>query len=189
METYVILSFALLLIVGFGVIMLLIFRSISAMAGNTIRGDAAERRDILQTFERIMEKSLSGKSEMMAQIHRDERMSQIADDGRTARAAIEGLYQRGGVFERTPKYRIEDSGDRWDRKIYRARPDLSALVEGLFAAYFTLSVVLAWMLEMWSSLPFLYLFLYGYWYIFLLTLLGGRRFRRRQLSAEGAAQR
>lgn len=90
METYVILSFALLLIIGFGVIMLLVFRSISAMAGNTVRGDAAERRDIFQTFERIMEKSLSAKSEMMAQIHRDERMNQIADDGRTARAAIDG---------------------------------------------------------------------------------------------------
>lgn len=90
MDTYVILSFALLIIIGFGVIMLLVFRSISAMAGNTIRGDAAERRDIFQTFERIMEKSLSGKSEMMAQIHRDERMNQIAVDGRIAQAAIEG---------------------------------------------------------------------------------------------------
>ncbi len=105
-----------------------------------------------------------------------------------ARAAIEGLYQRGGVFERTPKYRIEASGDRWDRKRYRAPPDLSALVEGLFAAYFTLSVILAWVLEMWSSLPFLYLFLYGYWYIFLLTLFGGRRFRRQPLTAGGGAR-
>ena len=90
MDTYVILSFALLLIIGFGVIMLLIFRSVSRMAGNSIRGDASERRDILQTFERIMEKSISGRSEMIAQIHRDERMHQISDEGRTARAAIEG---------------------------------------------------------------------------------------------------
>jgi len=91
-----------------------------------------------------------------------------------ARAVVEGLYQRGGVFERTPKYRIQTRNDRWNRKRYRARPNLAVVIEGLFAVYFTLSVALAWMLEMWSSLPFLYLFLHGYWYIFLLTLFGGR---------------
>ncbi|MDH3404210.1 MAG: glycosyltransferase [Acidobacteriota bacterium] len=108
-----------------------------------------------------------------------------------ARAAVEGLYQAGGVFERTPKYRIEASGDRWRRKRYRVRPNLAVLVEGLFAAYFTLSIVLAWMLGMWSSLPFLYLFLHGYWYIFLLTLLGGRRapWRRPARLAAGSATR
>jgi cellulose synthase/poly-beta-1,6-N-acetylglucosamine synthase-like glycosyltransferase len=91
-----------------------------------------------------------------------------------ARAVVEGLYQRGGVFERTPKYCIEASTDLWSRKLYRARPNLSVLTEGLFAVYFTLCVVLAWMLGMWTSLPFIYLFLHGYWYIFLLTLIGAR---------------
>ena len=107
-----------------------------------------------------------------------------------ARAVIEGLYQHGGVFERTPKYRIEGRRDRWSRKRYRARPNLAVLIEGLFAIYFTLSVALAWMLEMWSSLPFLYLFLHGYWYIFLLTLFGGRLLptwrRRSPVAAEAA---
>ena len=104
-----------------------------------------------------------------------------------ARAVLEGLRERGGVFERTPKYRIEGASDLWRRKVYRAPPDVSVLVEGLFAGYFTLSVALAWMLDMWSSLPFLYLFLHGYWYIFLLTLLGGRRLpgRRRPRVAAG----
>ena len=107
-----------------------------------------------------------------------------------ARAVIEGLYQDGGVFERTPKYRIEGRSDRWTRKLYRARPNLAVLIEGLFAIYFTLCVALAWVLEMWSSLPFLYLFLHGYWYIFLLTLFGGRFvprwLRRRTAPAEAA---
>ena len=107
-----------------------------------------------------------------------------------ARAVIEGLHQQGGVFERTPKYRIENRRDRWSRKRYRARPNLAVLIEGLFAVYFTLSVALAWMLEMWSSLPFLYLFLHGYWYIFLLTLFGGRlvpTWRRRTVVAAKAS--
>jgi len=84
----IVLGFSLLLIIGFGVIMLLVLRSISSMAGHTIRGDAAERRDILQTFERIMEKSISGRSEMIAQVHRDERMSHINNDAAVATAAI-----------------------------------------------------------------------------------------------------
>lgn len=89
MEVYVILSFALLLIIGFGVLMLLVFSTMARMSGSSLRADAAERRDLLHTFERVMEKALSGKSEMMAQVHRDERMHQISDDGKTARAAIE----------------------------------------------------------------------------------------------------
>ncbi len=92
-----------------------------------------------------------------------------------ARAVIEGLYQDGGVFERTPKYRIESGTDGWRGKRYRARAHVSVMTEGLFALYFTLSVILAWMLAMWSSMPFLYLFLHGYWYMFLATLLGDRR--------------
>lgn len=99
MEVYVILSFALLLIIGFGVLMLLVFRTMARMSGSSLRADAAERRDLLHTFERVMEKALSGKSEMMAQVHRDERMHQISDDGKTARAAIEG---------ETPKPPISD---------------------------------------------------------------------------------
>jgi len=98
-----------------------------------------------------------------------------------ARAVIEGLHQQGGVFERTPKYRIESKKDSWSGKRYRARPDSSVVIEALFAAYFTLSVALAFMLEMWWSLPFLYLFLHGYWYMLWLTLFGDRwsRWRHR----------
>jgi len=105
-----------------------------------------------------------------------------------ARAVVEGFYQRGGVFERTPKYRIEDRKDRWSRKRYRARPDISVVAEGLFAIAFTISVVIAFMYEMWSSLPFLYLFLHGYWYIFVLTLFGDRWRRWFSRAVPGVAE-
>lgn len=91
-----------------------------------------------------------------------------------ARAVVEGLYQRGGVFERTPKYRIERAQQPWNRQSYQARQDLSVVTEGLFAFYFTLSAILGWALGMWSSLPFLVLFLYGYWSIFLWTVFADR---------------
>ncbi len=93
-----------------------------------------------------------------------------------ARAVVEGLFEDGGVFQRTPKYSVERrQASGWRAKRYRARVDGSIVIEGLLAANFTLSVVLAWMLEMWASLPFLYLFLYGYWYMFLTSLFASWR--------------
>lgn len=87
---YAVLSFSLLLILGNGVIMLIVFKTMSRMAGNSLRSEAAERRDFLQNLERSSERNISTHSEMMAQIHRDERMNQINKDAAIAEAAIEG---------------------------------------------------------------------------------------------------
>ena len=53
-----------------------------------------------------------------------------------SRAVVSGLLQRGGVFERTPKYRIEQRRDGWQGKRYRVAQDAAVLVEGLLAVYF-----------------------------------------------------
>ena len=87
-----------------------------------------------------------------------------------SRAVLEGLSGDVGVFERTPKYRIEGTRDRWRDKRYRVRTNLSLLLEGVLAAWFCFSFVTAASLGMWASLPFLYLFLQGYLYMFLLSL-------------------
>ncbi len=92
-----------------------------------------------------------------------------------SRAVVSGLVRRGGVFERTPKYRIEDRRDGWRGKRYRVAHDGTVLVEGLLAGYFSACFALAIYLGMWPSLPFLYLFLQGYTYMFLLSILPGRR--------------
>lgn len=91
-----------------------------------------------------------------------------------ARAVLEGLVHKGGVFERTPKYRIEQSGDGWRGKGYRVPRDLSVLIEGVLAVCFVLCFGLAWVLDMWPSLFFLYLFLHGYTYVFLLSVMPAR---------------
>ena len=78
------------------------------------------------------------------------------------------------MFERTPKYRIESRRDGWRRKRYRAAANISILLEGLLASWFAATFVLAWKLGMWMSLPFLYLFLQGYSYMFLLSTLSLR---------------
>ncbi len=94
-----------------------------------------------------------------------------------SRAVVSGLFRRGGVFERTPKYRIEKRRDGWRGKRYRVAQDSAVLVEGLLAVYFAVCFVVAIQLHMWPSLPFLYLFLQGYTYMFLLSVLPARRAR------------
>lgn len=88
-----------------------------------------------------------------------------------AAAALSGLRERGGVFHRTPKYSIVRRGEDWRRKRYRAGKSATLVFEGLFAAYFAICFVYAFQVGMWASLPFLYLFLQGYGYIFVLALV------------------
>ncbi len=107
-----------------------------------------------------------------------------------ARAALGGLVRRGGAFVRTPKYGIErGSGGGSDgrggsrgggagverrRSHYRAARSLTFLLEGLFALYFAAVTVLAVAWGMWLSVPFLALFLHGYGYMFVLSLVTAR---------------
>jgi cellulose synthase/poly-beta-1,6-N-acetylglucosamine synthase-like glycosyltransferase len=91
-----------------------------------------------------------------------------------ARAVLAGLRRDVGVFERTPKYRIEQRGDGWQGKKYLVASDPSFLLEGALAIYFIVCFAVAVWLEMWPSLPFLYLFLTGYCYMFMLALTSGR---------------
>ena len=92
-----------------------------------------------------------------------------------ARAVIGGLFHRGGVFHRTPKYSIVAKGEKWKGKKYRAGRSLSFLLEGFLAVYLAVCLGLAFYLEMWLSLPFLYLFFHGYAYMFLLSAIPGRK--------------
>ncbi len=92
-----------------------------------------------------------------------------------ASAALAGLATRGGVFHRTPKYAVTERGGQWLGKRYRALVRPAVLFEGLLALYFAVSVVWAAQSGMWLSLPFLYLFLQGYAYMFLLSLVPALR--------------
>lgn len=94
-----------------------------------------------------------------------------------AGAALAGLVARGGVFVRTPKYRLDDREGRadWRRLRYRARRNLSFVLEGVLALYFAVVTWLACAWGMWLSIPFLLLFLHGYSYMFILSAFPGRR--------------
>jgi cellulose synthase/poly-beta-1,6-N-acetylglucosamine synthase-like glycosyltransferase len=88
-----------------------------------------------------------------------------------ARAVLSGLVQRGGMFYRTPKYRIEQRGEDWKGKRYRAGAGSSLFVELGLALYLAGCIVYAWQEGMWMSIPFLYLFVQGYAYISALSFL------------------
>ncbi len=86
-----------------------------------------------------------------------------------SQAVIAGLFRPGGVFERTPKYAVMSRGDAWQGKRYRSPVGLTTWLEGLFALYFLGCFLYAIAVGMLASLPFLYLFLQGYAYVFLLS--------------------
>lgn len=82
---------------------------------------------------------------------------------RNASAVIEGLVQKGGHFERTPK--VGDAGRRDARRVSRLP------VAELVLTLFFIAVVIAFALtHRWGSLPFLSLFVTGYGYVSLLAL-------------------
>ncbi len=87
-----------------------------------------------------------------------------------ARAVLEGLFGRDASFVRTPKYRIESTGDRWALKKYRGPRGRLPFVELVFGAYFTLTTVYAASHQIFGSIPFLVLFQVGFLYTGILSL-------------------
>ncbi len=87
-----------------------------------------------------------------------------------APAVISGWRSFGGTFHRTPKYAIAKPGEPWLSKRYRSLVSRVVVVEGLAALYFAGCIAWAFSAEMWLSIPFLYLFLQGYLYVFLLSV-------------------
>ncbi len=85
-----------------------------------------------------------------------------------SKAVLSGLFNDAGVFHRTPKYNIEGGRGDWSGKSYRLPRNPSLYVEAFLALYFVACFVAAIRLGMWYSMPFLYLFLHGYTYMFLL---------------------
>jgi hypothetical protein len=92
-----------------------------------------------------------------------------------ARAVVSGLLHRGGTFNRTPKYRIEQAGQDWSAQRYRAGTDPTRPLEAVLALYFLGCTVYAFADGMWMSIPFLYLFVQGFGYMAVLSYLPSLR--------------
>jgi cellulose synthase/poly-beta-1,6-N-acetylglucosamine synthase-like glycosyltransferase len=107
-----------------------------------------------------------------------------------APAVLSGLFRSGGTFWRTPKYGSGKRRQDWKAKRYRVRGGGWAAAEGLLALYFLGTIAYCLAERMWASIPFLYLFLQGNVYMFLLSVATALRWppvgpgRRAALSPE-----
>ncbi|OYT71371.1 MAG: glycosyl transferase family 2 [Chloracidobacterium sp. CP2_5A] len=92
-----------------------------------------------------------------------------------AKAVLEALLGIQSGFIRTPKYAIErnEKGHSWQRKKYRRTMGWLPLLEIAMTAYFLLTIAYAIHSEMWGVLPFLSIFVIGYGYVGVASLLNG----------------
>ena len=89
------------------------------------------------------------------------------------KAVMEALIGKQSAFARTPKYRVESKQDKVGAK-YRKRLGWVPWVELLVGSYFAMTVYYAVDNENYITVPFLLLFVVGYWYTGLMSLLQGR---------------
>jgi cellulose synthase/poly-beta-1,6-N-acetylglucosamine synthase-like glycosyltransferase len=89
-------------------------------------------------------------------------------------AVLEALVGKQTAFARTPKYRVESKKDKVGAKKYRKRLGWVPWIELLIGTYFALAVYYAIDNENYFTVPFLLLFVIGYWVTGLMSLLQGR---------------
>src|ERR1700690_2387803 len=89
-------------------------------------------------------------------------------------AVLEALVGKKSAFARTPKYRVVNKKDRVQATKYRKRLGWVPWVELLIGSYFAMTVIYAVQNENYLTIPFLMLFVVGYWYTGLMSLLQGR---------------
>jgi hypothetical protein len=89
------------------------------------------------------------------------------------RAVLEALLGIKSSFVRTPKYRVERSSDNWlqQARLYGRKHGLLPVLELIFAFYFVGAIFYALRSEIYGTIPFLLIFLVGYGYMGLMSLL------------------
>jgi cellulose synthase/poly-beta-1,6-N-acetylglucosamine synthase-like glycosyltransferase len=95
-----------------------------------------------------------------------------------ARAALEAFFNVRSAFARTPKLKIESRRDQWRGKKYTFGSDFIPLLEIALAVYFVGVIHYAVTMHIWGTIPFLCLFLIGYGFTGVASLVQGRRAAR-----------
>jgi cellulose synthase/poly-beta-1,6-N-acetylglucosamine synthase-like glycosyltransferase len=101
------------------------------------------------------------------------------------RAVLEALVGRKSEFVRTPKYRVETKLDRVRSAKYRKRLSWAPWIELLIGTYFASTIWYAIENDNFFTVPFLLLFVFGYWCTGLMSLLQGRFTGAAARSSEG----
>jgi cellulose synthase/poly-beta-1,6-N-acetylglucosamine synthase-like glycosyltransferase len=97
-----------------------------------------------------------------------------------ARAVLEALFGVKSAFVRTPKYRIERTGDAWAKKTYVKRGLSFPFLELLFAIYFAFTIWYAIDSGILGTIPFLLIYFCGYAYAVALAIAQSRLSTRRK---------
>ncbi len=90
------------------------------------------------------------------------------------KAVLEALFGVKSAFARTPKYSVQKKGERSQARKYRKRLGVVPWIELAIGVYFAWTVFYAISTENFFTVPFLLLFVFGYWYTGLMSLLQGR---------------
>ncbi len=80
-------------------------------------------------------------------------------------AIFEVLLNKGGSFERTPKFRLYRNRGNWERNPYAIRAEKVAFGEILIAIYALLALIVAWLKGFYWSVPFFLLYAGGFSYV------------------------
>src|ERR1700752_4992513 len=90
------------------------------------------------------------------------------------KAVMEALLGKKSAFARTPKYNVGSKRHKVGMTKYRKRLGWVPWLELVIGTYFALMVYYAVENENYITVPFLLLFVVGYWYTGLMSLLQGR---------------
>ena len=90
------------------------------------------------------------------------------------KAVMEALLGIKSAFARTPKYSVAKKGEKSKASKYRKRLLLTPWIELAIGTYFAAAIVYTIINRNFFTVPFLLLFVIGYWYTGLMSLLQGR---------------
>ncbi len=90
------------------------------------------------------------------------------------KAVMEALLGIKSAFVRTPRYRVARKGEKSQAAKYRKRLKLAPWIELLLGFYFLAAIIYTFTNHNYFTAPFLILFVFGYWYTGLMSLLQGR---------------
>ena len=105
------------------------------------------------------------------------------------KAVLEALFGIKSAFARTPKYSVQKKGQKSEAAKYRKRLGIVPWIELAIGCYFAFTVWYAVSSENYFTVPFLVLFVFGYWYTGLLSLLQGPLRALRRGSQPGPARK
>jgi cellulose synthase/poly-beta-1,6-N-acetylglucosamine synthase-like glycosyltransferase len=90
------------------------------------------------------------------------------------KAVMEAIFGVKSAFVRTPKFSVTKKGERSKANKYRKRLVLAPWIEMLLGAWFMAAIIYTFSNHNYFTAPFLILFVVGFWYTGLTTLLQGR---------------